>query len=124
MSARVFMKRLAAVEIDPARSNQHEFNAGRLRQELGLRGDPCHGAVEFLFYQADDAEPAIVTESYTLYDARRNHPSRTEWRMYYTNRGVARHARPDDLMLLPGRCRGHRFGCGRGETRYQRRTRP
>ena len=100
MSARVFMKRLAAVEIDPARSNQHEFNAGRLRQELGLKGDPCQGAVEFLFYNADDAEPAIVTESYTLYDARRNHPSRTEWRMYYTNRGVAAHARADDLMLL------------------------
>ena len=100
MSARVFMKRLAAVEIDPARSNQHEFNAGRLRQELGLRGDPCQGAVEFLFYKADDAEPAIVTESYTLYDARRNHPTRTEWRMYYTNRGVARHARAGDLMLL------------------------
>ncbi|MYD00152.1 MAG: hypothetical protein F4X13_12885 [Gammaproteobacteria bacterium] len=100
MRARVFMKRLAAVEIDPARSNQHEFNAGRLRQELGLRGDPCQGAVEFLFYKADDAEPAIVTESYTLYDARRNHPTRTEWRMYYTNRGVARHARAGDLMLL------------------------
>ena len=44
--------------------------------------------------------PAIVTESYTLYDARRNHPTRTEWRMYYTNRGVARHARAGDLMLL------------------------
>ena len=100
MSARVFMKRLAAVEIDPERSNQHEFNAGRLRQELGLRGDPCRGAVEFLFYKADDAEPVIVTESYTLYDARHSHPSRTEWRMYYPNRGVARHARTDDLMLL------------------------
>lgn len=100
MSARVFMKRLAAVEIDPARSNQHEFNAGRLRQELGLRGDPCKGAVEFLFYKADDTEPVIVTESYTLYDARRSHPTRTEWRMYYTNRGVASHAQADDLMLL------------------------
>ena len=94
------MKRLAAVEIDPQRSNQHEFNAGRLRQELGLKGDRCRGAVEFLFYKADDAEPVIVTESYTVYDARRRHPSRTEWRMYYPNRGVARHARAGDLMLL------------------------
>ena len=100
MSSRVFMKRLAAVEIDPKRSNQHEFNAGRLRQELGLKGNRCRGAVEFLFYKADDAEPVIVTESYTVYDARRRHPSRTEWRMYYRNRGVARHARAGDLMLL------------------------
>ena len=100
MNARVFMKRLAGVEIDPERSNQHEFNAGRLRRELDLRGDPCQGAVQFLFYKADDAEPVIVTETYTLYDARRRHPSRTEWRMYYPNRGVARHARAGDLMLL------------------------
>lgn len=100
MSARVFIKRLVAVEIDPSRSNQHEFNAGRLRRELVLRGDPCKGSVGFLFYTADDAEPAFVREGYTLYDARRNHPSRTEWRMYYTNRGVAKHARAHDLMLL------------------------
>ena len=56
--------------------------------------------MEFLFYKTDDAEPVIVTESYTVYDARRRHPSRTEWRMYYPNRGVARHARAGDLMLL------------------------
>ena len=101
MSVRsIYMKRLAAGEVDPEQSNQHEFNAGGIRKKLGLRGDPCEGAVEFLFYKADDAEPVIVPESYTLYDARRNHPSRTEWRMYYTNRDVARHARVDDLMLL------------------------
>ena len=100
MSARVFLKRLAAVEIDPQRSNQHEFNAGRLRRELGLRGDPCRGNVDFLFYKADDVQPVVVQERYALYDARRNHPSRTEWRMYYTNLGVTKHAQVDDLMVL------------------------
>ena len=100
MSARVFLKRLAAVEINPQRSNQHEFNAGRLRRELGLRGDPCKGTVDFVFYKADDVQPVVVRERYTLYDARRSHPSRTEWRMYYTNLGVAKHAQVDDLMLL------------------------
>ena len=44
MSARVFMKRLAAVEIDPKRSNQHEFNAGRLRQETGPEGGSVSGS--------------------------------------------------------------------------------
>lgn len=94
------MKRLAEVEIDPRRSNQHEFNAGRLRRELGLMDDPTRGHVEFLFYEEDGAEPITVRERYTLYDARRNVPGRIEWRMYYTNLGVASHARVDDLMLL------------------------
>ena len=100
MSVRVFMKRLAEVEVNPRRSNQHEFNAGRLRRELGFEHDPTQGHVEFLFYKADEAEPVAVRERYTLYDARRNVPGRTEWRMYYTNLGVASHARVDDLMLL------------------------
>lgn len=100
MSVRVFIKRLVAVEINPSRSNQHEFNAGILRRELRLEGDPCKGSIEFLFYKADDADPIVAPESYTLYDARRNVPGRIEWRMYYTNRSVARHARVDDLMLL------------------------
>ena len=94
------MKRLAEVEINPRRSNQHEFNAGVLRRELGFEGDPTRGHVEFLFYKTDQAEPVVVRESYTLYDARRDTPKRTEWRMYYTNLGVAAHARVDDLMLL------------------------
>ncbi len=98
------MKRLAAVEIDPARSNQHEFNAGRLRSELrlgGSRGGREHGRVEFLFYRTDDADPLSVPATYTLYDARRGNPSRTaEWRMYYADHLVADHGRTGDLMLL------------------------
>ena len=62
--------------------------------------DPTRGHVEFLFYEEDGAEPITVRERYTLYDARRNVPGRIEWRMYYTNLGVASHARVDDLMLL------------------------
>ena len=100
VSVRVFIKRLAAVEIDPWRSNQHEFNAGRLRRELGFSHNSTRGRVDFLFYKADEAEPVVVRERYTLYDARRNVPRRTEWRMYYSNLGVAAHSRVNDLMLL------------------------
>ena len=94
------MKRLAAVEIDPSLSNQHEFNAGRLRQELGLRGNPCRGGIDFLFYLGDDQTPMTEREHYTLYDSRLNKPRAAEWRMYYTNLGVSEHARANDLMLL------------------------
>ena len=78
MSVRVFMKRLAEVEINPRLSNQHEFNAGVLRRELGFEADPTRGHVEFLFYKTDGGEPVVVRESYTLYDAggtNRNVPS-------------------------------------------------
>ena len=88
------------MEVDPEQSNQHEFNAGRIRKELGLKGDPCHGPVEFLFYMNDDDEPKSVPDSYTLYDCRRGKPRPSEWRMYYTNHVIAEQAWPDDLMLL------------------------
>ncbi len=94
------MKRLAAVEIDPSLSNQHEFNAGMLRRELNLAGNPCRGGIDFLFYVGDDRAPVSETERYTLYDARLNKPRAAEWRMYYTNAGISEHAHPDDLMLL------------------------
>ncbi|WP_425154468.1 type II restriction endonuclease [Candidatus Palauibacter sp.] len=94
------MKRLAAVEINPSLSNQHEFNAGRLRRELGLTGNPCRGRIDFLFYLGDDQTPVTETERYTLYDSRLNKPRAAEWRMYYTNLGVSEHARANDLMLL------------------------
>ena len=100
MNVRICMKRLAAVEIDPSLSNQHEFNAGRLRQELGLEGSPCRGRIDFLFYLAGDLAPVTETERYTLYDARLHKPRAAEWRMYYTNFGVSEHARANDLMLL------------------------
>lgn len=101
MSVRVFMKRLAHVEIDPARSNQRELHAGRLRKELGLRGDRCQGAIEYLFYVANDAHPVVVRSGYTLSNVRRNKPRSAEWRMYYKGyRAVAKHARANDLMLL------------------------
>ena len=100
MNVRICMKRLAAVEIDPSLSNQHEFNAGRLRRELELEGNPCKGRIDFLFYLGDDETPVTETESYTLYDSRVNKPRAAEWRMYYTNLGVSEYARADDLMLL------------------------
>ncbi len=96
---RVFMKRLADVEVNPQRSNQHEFNAGGIRRELGFGHDRTRGEVEIHFYKEDGAEPVAVSGGHTLYDARRNDPRRSEWRMYYDMR-LAEHARVDDLMLL------------------------
>lgn len=100
MSYRICLKRLVAVEIDSSASNQHEFNAGLLRRELGLEGDPAKGEIDFLFYLTDDAAPLTAQEHYTLYDSRRGKPRSAEWRMYYTNRSVIEHAEAGDLLLI------------------------
>ena len=99
-SARIAAKRLAEVEVDPSKSHQHEFNAGKLRKELGFDLERTSGKMEFLFYTADDAAPINSEESFTLYDAREAVPGRTEWRLYYTSNDLSVHARPGDLMLV------------------------
>ena len=99
MTVRVFMKRLADGEVNPERSNQHEFNAGKLRRELGFGHHLTRGEVEIHSYREDHAAPVVLSGGYTLYDARQNTPRPSEWRMYYDLR-LAPHARADDLMLL------------------------
>jgi hypothetical protein len=98
MTARVAVKRLAAVEVDPLLSNQHEMNAGNLRRQLGFGDDRVFGKVTFVFYTADNKAPIIEEEQFTLYEART--PPRSEWRLYYTSSTVAAHARAGDLMFL------------------------
>lgn len=100
MSVQLFMKRLVDVEIDPSRSNQHEFNAGRLKKALGFK-DTTRGTIDFLFYLDDDSPPETVEDEYTLYDSRKDQPHRSaEWRMYYREKAVSTYARRDDLLLV------------------------
>jgi hypothetical protein len=88
-------KRLAAVEIGGT-SNQHEFNAGRLRNLLGFT-EKTSGALTLLFYKS--AEPLIIESEYTIYDAREG-TSRTEWRLYYKANAIQDFAEADDLLIL------------------------
>ena len=46
--ARFAVKRLASVEINPAASHQHEFNAGALRSELGFPEARTQGALSLV----------------------------------------------------------------------------
>jgi len=104
--ARFAVKRLAAVEVDPERSHQHELNAGLLRRTLGISADRVSGVLSILFYESDDRSPSFVETPYTLYDARENTPDRQEYRLYFETSRLLERASPGDLLIIfrvPGR---------------------
>ncbi|MBI9080456.1 MAG: restriction endonuclease [Pseudodesulfovibrio sp.] len=94
----VAAKRLSAVEAHPERSNQHEFNGvGTLRDMLG--DDRKELPTRFIYLT--DNETAITADgSCTWYDARENHPTRTEYRFYFPSNQVMDMAASNDLILF------------------------
>lgn len=92
-------KTLAAVDISPAKSNQHEFNGtGPLRALFG--DDDIKGMRTTFAYLDDGADPVFDHGFTTWYDARRRHPTRTEYRLYYNDNECIAAARPGDLMVI------------------------
>ncbi len=86
----VAIKRLSAVEIDASVSHQHELNGVRdLSAIFGLSGEKKRFPAKFLYLNDDSllSEPKLIMEdgSVTWYDARANHPKRTEYRLYYSS---------------------------------------
>lgn len=75
-------KTLADVDIDAGRSNQHEFN-GTLPLRSLFGDDDIRDIRTTFAYMCDEAEPEMCDGTVTWYDARRKHPTRTEYRLYY-----------------------------------------
>lgn len=99
--AQFAIKRLAAVEVQPSVSNQHELNAGRLRRGLGFPVGRTEGELSVLCYAEEHAAPLLLEGTYTLYNARENRPHRTpEYRLYYRLPGFETVALADDLLVL------------------------
>ena len=99
----VMYKRLAAVEIDRLRSNQHEFNGNPGFKRL--LGTAPSRKLETTFLYLDDERRVSGPGSLTWYDARAAHATRTEHHLYYTANEVVPLARPGDgffLALRPG----------------------
>ncbi|MBN2529764.1 MAG: restriction endonuclease [Deltaproteobacteria bacterium] len=93
-------KRLSAVEVDPAKSNEHEFNGvSGLKQIFGLARRekiPCR-----VHYLCDDEECMLEDVlQLTWYDARENHPTRSEYRLYYTDNPCIGATVAEDVMIL------------------------
>ena len=93
-------KTLSAVEVDPKKSNQHELNAGKLRQHLEIRGERSEGTLRILFYTDDAEEPEFDEDGFTFSDVRRGKPRSAEWRMYYKSSTMQRLAKEGDLLVV------------------------
>ena len=95
----VAVKRLSAVEADPASSNQHEFNGVNLMREMLGSGRQSFSAK--FAYLDEDENDTLTSECFlTWYDAREAHPTRSEFRLYFPPTVVMECAAAGDLMVI------------------------
>jgi len=102
----IAVKRLSSVETDPGRSNQHEFNGSAVLRNLF--GDERRPKIPTLFLHLDEHGVVRDEGTITWYDAREQHPERSEYRCYYTPNDAMERMRAGDLVLLGVRA----DGCG------------
>jgi len=106
-TARLALKRLAPVETEVERSNQHELNAGRLRNALRIHESkiPIFGDLSGIVCSSDRESPVRFDTTYTLYDARKKTRGRKEYRLYCKGSDFFENAGEGDLLVLirPGK---------------------
>lgn len=95
----VAAKRLSAVETDPQRSNQHEFNGVDALRRLFRDNDRREIAARFIWL-GEEQEGFSEEGTISWYDARRRHPTRTEYRLYYPSNAVMNAMKAGDLFLV------------------------
>lgn len=89
------VKTLSAVEAEPPRSNQHEFNGvSQLKQIFGTVG--FTRSATFSIRGTSQVAHADVT----WYDARAAHPVRSEFRLYFQTNAVMDQARAGDNIVV------------------------
>lgn len=95
-------KRLSAVDIDPARSNQHEFGITRpMLDFIGSPDEPTQYPASFAYFPADGSEPTTDEAWLTIYDSRANNPNRgPEYRGYYPSNEATSLAREGDMLVI------------------------
>lgn len=103
----IAVKRLTAVEVDTSTSHQHEFNGTR-ELKMVLRegtGEKVTFPVTFLWFGSGNE--GISSEGFaTWYDARLNHPTRSEYRLYFPTTDVSLRAAEGDYMFIARRTDG------------------
>jgi hypothetical protein len=100
----VASKRLSTVETDARRSNQHEFNGSReLKAVFGTgAGGKMTFPATFIWFGRENE--GISNEGFvTWYDARENHPIRSEYRLYFPTNIVTSLAQQGDTLFIARR---------------------
>lgn len=101
----VVVKRLTAVEADPARSNQHEFNGVSVLRAMFGAAEQKRIPADFI-WSPDDEDISVERGFVSWYDARARHPTRSEFRLYYAGNAVTSRARAGDLLMIGKRTSG------------------
>lgn len=101
----VAVKRLSAVEADSSRSNQHEYNGvNQLKAILG-ETQPVRFPTRFIWL-GEEQEAVSEDGALTWYDSRANHPTRSEYRLYFPTTPVSELAQAGDTLFLAKRTDG------------------
>lgn len=101
----VVMKRLSVVETDENTSNQHEFN-GTIELRA-IFGDDDRKNIPAHFLWLDDSDHQLQDGGFiSWYDARRAHPSRTEYRLYYPTNTITQRAKAGDVLFIAAKTDG------------------
>lgn len=103
----VTAKRLSAVEVDLERSHQHEFNGTKeLKKVLGQgSGEKLQFSSKFIWF-GEENEALSSESTVTWYDARLEHPIRSEFRLYFYNNEVMEMAKRGDMLFIAKRTDG------------------
>ena len=95
----IVFKRLSSVEADKKKSNQHEFNGSNYLKELLGKAEPKEFRVNFAWIESSDI--CLLEEGFvTWYDARRSHPSRSEYRLYFKDNVISKRFSVNDPLFL------------------------
>jgi len=93
-------KILSAVEVDKAKSHQHEINGVvKLKRIFGEENRDFE-KVRFIYFDDSDDEPITDEGELSWYDSRKSHPVRSEHRLYYKKTTVFNNARPGDELFI------------------------
>ncbi len=92
-------KRLTAVEARPDRSNQHEFNG--VQALKGLFGEArSRRAARFVYLVEHEIEVTLAEGFVTWYDAREEHRTRSEFRLYFPRTDASEKLQEGDLAVV------------------------
>lgn len=104
---KVAAKRISAVEADISKSHQHEYNGSKeLKSVLGTEtSEKIQFPTTFIWFGKENE--ALSSEGFvTWYDSRKDHPTRSEYRLYYPTTEVSAMAKAGDLLLIAKRTDG------------------
>jgi hypothetical protein len=92
-------KKLTAVEARPDRSNQHEFNGVQALKALFGEARATRQA-RFIYLSESEADGVIAEGFVTWYDAREEHPTRSEFRLYFPRTDASEKLQEGDVAIV------------------------